>query len=173
LISAQLCCTVQFNVGRLLAVAVAAAAQADALANETRTAHLSAEEPGNRERGLNETKTRITRVETVALPVTNQDRALEFYLGKLGFEKRRDVPFGPGARWIEVAPPGAATTIALVPAGMPTGVRLVTEDAEADHASLRARGVDADPEITRMDPAPPMFSFRDPDGNSLVIGQSA
>jgi catechol 2,3-dioxygenase-like lactoylglutathione lyase family enzyme len=119
---------------------------------------------------MNETRTRITAVETVALPVADQDRALKFYLGTLGFEKRRDVPFGPGMRWIEVAPPGATTTIALVPAGMPVGVRLTTEDAEADHASLRARGVDADPEIMRIGEfSPPMFAFRDPDGNSLLI----
>ena len=121
---------------------------------------------------MSETGTHITKVETVGLPVTDQDRALEFYLGKLGFEKRRDVPFGPGGRWIEVAPPGAVTTIALVPAGMPVGVRLTTGDAEGDHASLRAQGVDADPEIMRMGgAAPPMFSFRDPDGNSLLIIQ--
>jgi catechol 2,3-dioxygenase-like lactoylglutathione lyase family enzyme len=123
------------------------------------------------------TRTRITRMGTVAVPVTDQDRALEFYVVKLGFEKRRDLPFGPG-RWIEVAPPGATTTIALVPesmrppgAGIDTGIRLVTEDAEADHANLRAGGVDADPEIMRMDPAPPMFTLRDPDGNRLVIGE--
>jgi len=121
---------------------------------------------------MSETGSHITKVETVGLPVTDQDRALEFYLGKLGFEKRRDVPFGPGGRWIEVAPPGAVTTIALVPAGMPVGVRLTTGDAEGDHASLCAQGVDADPEIMRMGgAAPPMFSFRDPDGNSLLIIQ--
>jgi catechol 2,3-dioxygenase-like lactoylglutathione lyase family enzyme len=45
-----------------------------------------------------EAKTRISRVETVALPVTDQDWAVEFYVGRLGFEKRRDVPFGPGRR---------------------------------------------------------------------------
>lgn len=121
---------------------------------------------------MSETGTRITKVEAVGLPVTDQDRALEFYLGKLGFEKRRDIPFGPGGRWVEVAPPGAETTIALIPAGMPAGVRLTTGDAEADHARLRDRGVDADPEIMRMGgPAPPMFSFRDPDGNSILIIQ--
>ena len=47
--------------------------------------------------------TRITGVGSVGVPVTDQDRAVEFYVGRLGFEKRRDVPFGDG-RWIEVAP---------------------------------------------------------------------
>jgi catechol 2,3-dioxygenase-like lactoylglutathione lyase family enzyme len=112
--------------------------------------------------------THITAVGTVAVPVTDQDRALEFYVGRLGFEKRRDIPFGE-ARWIEVAPPGSVTTIALVPAGIPTGIRLATEDADADHAGLRAHGVDVDPEVLRMPEAPPMFALRDPDGNSLIM----
>jgi catechol 2,3-dioxygenase-like lactoylglutathione lyase family enzyme len=112
--------------------------------------------------------TNITGVGTVAIPVTDQDRALEFYVGELGFETRRDVPFGDG-RWIEVAPPGAATTIALVPAGIPTGIRLTTRDADSDHAGLRARGADTDPEVMRIPSAPAMFAVRDPDGNSLIL----
>jgi catechol 2,3-dioxygenase-like lactoylglutathione lyase family enzyme len=116
--------------------------------------------------------TRITGVATVGVPVTDQDRALEFYVGELGFETRRDVPFGDG-RWIEVAPPGAATTIALVPAGIPAGIRLTTEDTGADHAELRARGVDADPEVLRIPEAPPMFAVRDPDGNGLILVEGA
>jgi catechol 2,3-dioxygenase-like lactoylglutathione lyase family enzyme len=113
--------------------------------------------------------TRITRVGTVIVPVSDQDRALEFYVGTLGFEKRLDGPFGEG-RWIEVAPPGAATTIALVPSRAGEGggieVSLATEDADADHAELRSRGVDADAAVMRMaESVPPMFTFRDPDGN--------
>ena len=112
--------------------------------------------------------TRITGVGTVGVPVTDQDRALEFYIGRLGFEKRRDVPFGAG-RWIEVAPPGSPTTIALVPAGVSAGIRLATGDAGADHATLRERGVDVDPEVLRMPDAPAMFGLRDPDGNRLIL----
>ena len=116
--------------------------------------------------------TRITRVGTVAVPVTDQDRALDFYVGRLGFETRRDLPFGE-ARWIEVAPPGAATTIALVPAGIPAGIRLTTQDAGADHADLRSGGVDTDPEVMRLPEAPPMFALRDPDGNTLILVEEA
>jgi catechol 2,3-dioxygenase-like lactoylglutathione lyase family enzyme len=123
-----------------------------------------------------ETTTRITQVGTVIVPVSDQDRALEFYLGKLGFEKRTDTPYGEGDRWIEVAPPGAETTIAIVPpregesAGIETRVGFTTEDVEADHADLRARGVDADEEVMRMgDPVPPMFFFRDLDGNRFLL----
>jgi catechol 2,3-dioxygenase-like lactoylglutathione lyase family enzyme len=112
--------------------------------------------------------TRVTGVGTVGVPVTDQDRALEFYVGRLGFEKRRDIPFGAG-RWIEVAPPGSATTIALVPTGVPGGIRLATEDADADHANLRTSGVDVDPEVMRTPGAPPMFGLRDPDGNNLIL----
>ena len=123
-----------------------------------------------------ETRTHVTQVGTVIVPVSDQDRALEFYLDKLGFEKRVDTPFGESERWVEVAPPGAATTIAIVPPreGEPTGIEtrvaLSSKDIEADHASLRARGVDADPEVSRMgDPVPPMFFFRDPDGNRFLV----
>lgn len=115
--------------------------------------------------------TRITAVGTVAVPVSDQDRALGFYVDQLGFEVRMDVPFGDG-RWITVAPPGAATTIALLPAGsdIPLGIRLWTEDADADHGQLKALAVDVDPEVIDMgDMAPPMFSLRDPDGNTLIL----
>jgi catechol 2,3-dioxygenase-like lactoylglutathione lyase family enzyme len=116
--------------------------------------------------------TQITGVANIAVPVTDQDRALEFYLGTLGFEKRRDLPFGDG-RWIEVAPPGAVTTIALVPAGIPAGIRLGTRDAGRDHAALLARGADADPEVLELPDAPAMFGLRDPDGNSLILVEGA
>ena len=122
--------------------------------------------------------TRITGVRTVGVPVTDQDRALEFYVGTLGFAKRLDVPMGPGARWIEVAPDGAATSIALVlakdgvPAGVETGVRFVTSDAEADHADLLAAGVDTG-DVLRWPGVPVMFAFRDQDGNGLEIVQQA
>jgi catechol 2,3-dioxygenase-like lactoylglutathione lyase family enzyme len=123
---------------------------------------------------MNETTTHITQIGTVIIPVSDQDRALEFYLDTLGFEKRIDGPFGDGGRWVEVAPPGAATSIALVPPreGDPTGfeVSFATQDADADHAALLARGVDADAAVMRMgDFVPPMFTFRDPDGNRFRV----
>ncbi len=92
--------------------------------------------------------TPITEVGTVIVPVSDQDGALDFYCGKLGFEERLDVPFGQGDRWVEVAPFGAATTIALVSprTGTPTGivVSFTTGDAEAAHQLLQERGVDVD-----------------------------
>jgi catechol 2,3-dioxygenase-like lactoylglutathione lyase family enzyme len=125
---------------------------------------------------MTETSTHISQVGTVIVPVTDQDRAIEFYVEKLGFEKRADMPFGHGDRWVEVAPRGAATTIALIvpreddPTGIDTHVAFATEDVDADHSDLSARGVDVDAEVMRMGtPVPPMFFFRDQDGNRLLI----
>ncbi|MDQ1602259.1 MAG: hypothetical protein QOE01_104 [Actinomycetota bacterium] len=121
------------------------------------------------------TATRITHIGAAAIHVDDQDKALDFYVGTLGFELRMDAPFGEGNRWIAVAPPGATTTIALVKAhdaaqaGIDTGLRLVTADAAADHAALSGRGVDVDAEIMQWPGVPPMFSFRDPDQNMLYI----
>lgn len=119
--------------------------------------------------------THIHELSTVAIPVDDPDRAIEFYVGTLGLEKRRDVPFGEGARWVEVAPVGAATTIALAPpgeiaTGVDTGIRLATADCEADHRELRNRGVDVN-DIMNWPGVPPMFSLRDPDGNTLYVVQ--
>src|SRR4051812_45666904 len=125
-----------------------------------------------------ETSTRIKMVGTVMLPVSDQDRAIEFYVEKLGFETRVDTPFGDGDRWVEVAPQGAQTSVALVlpregqSAGVEGRIGFETEDVDADHADLKARGVKVDDEVMRMgDPAPPMFFFEDADGNRLLIVQ--
>src|SRR4051812_16669817 len=61
--------------------------------------------------------THITDVGAVFVPVADTDRALQFYLATLGFEKTADFVYGGGLRWVEVAPSGAKNTIALVPPG--------------------------------------------------------
>jgi catechol 2,3-dioxygenase-like lactoylglutathione lyase family enzyme len=123
-----------------------------------------------------DTATRITKVATVMVPVSDQDQAIEFFVEKLGFELRGDTPFGEGDRWVEVGPAGGATTIALVPPregeslGIMTRIGFSSEDIDADHATLRSRGVDVDDEVMREgDPVPPMFFFRDPDGNHFLL----
>lgn len=123
-------------------------------------------------------ETHIRQLGTVMVPVSDQDRALEFYTEKLGFEKRADIPFGRGDRWVEVAPAGADTTIALVlpregeSVGIQTRVGFASDNVDGDHAKLRERGVDADAEVMRMgDPVPPMFFFSDQDGNRYMIVQ--
>ena len=123
------------------------------------------------------TKTRIKKVGTVVVPVDDVDRAIEFYVDKLGFEKRVDIPFGEGYRWVEVSPGDVETTIAICPpppgksaGNAETGICLQTDDIDAVHAELKTRSVDIDAEVSRMgDPVPPMVWLRDPDGNVLMI----
>jgi catechol 2,3-dioxygenase-like lactoylglutathione lyase family enzyme len=126
-----------------------------------------------------QTALNITTVGRVCVTVEDTDRAIDFYVGTLGFQKVVDVPMGPSMRWVEVALPGTATTIALAPppegreaGGVQTGICLDTSDIDSDHAALRAAGVDVDDEVARWgDPVPPMFWLRDPDGNSLIVVQ--
>ncbi len=101
-------------------------------------------------------KLHITEVGRVAIPTADQDRALEFYVETLGFELLSDVTFADGKmRWIEVLPSGSSTSIALAPpmeggpTAVDTGIVLSSTDLEADHATLKAAGVDVDAEIAR------------------------
>jgi predicted enzyme related to lactoylglutathione lyase len=127
-----------------------------------------------------QTSTKITQVGTVMVPVKDQDQAIAFYTEKLDLELRADIPFGGSERWVEVAPAGASTTIALTSprpgeaTGVETRIALSTSDIDADHADLLARGVDIDAEVMRMgDPVPPMVWLRDPEGNVLLIVQTS
>jgi catechol 2,3-dioxygenase-like lactoylglutathione lyase family enzyme len=122
------------------------------------------------------TGTAIKHVGRVMVPVSDQDRAIAFYTDKFGFEKRADIPYGEGDRWVEVGVPGAETTIALVPpregdpVGVMTNIALDTDDAKAAHSSLREAGVEVDDEMMGGEgPVPPMFFFRDQDGNTLLL----
>ena len=123
----------------------------------------------------------LTQVGRVCVAVTDPDRAIDFYVNTLGFEKVVDVPMGDELRWVEVGLPGTATTIALAPppngteaGGSQTGICLDTSEIDADHAALKAAGADVDEEVTRWGaPVPPMFWVRDPDGNSLIVVEPA
>jgi lactoylglutathione lyase len=118
--------------------------------------------------------TSITDVRTVAVTVANQDDALGFYVDTLGFEKRLDAPMTATTRWIEVAPTGATTSIALNASqgtgdgGSDTGIRFSVADAEAEHTAMRERGVTVG-DLMRLDGVPPMYTFDDPDGNRFYI----
>ena len=97
------------------------------------------------------TGNRITGVYTIGVPVTDQDRALEFYVDTLGFEKRLDMPVEQfGGRWIALVPERDG-----VPSGVETGIRLTTPDADAAHADLQTRGVNIG-EMLRWPEAPAM-----------------
>ncbi len=118
--------------------------------------------------------TTINGVRTIGVKVSDQAAATEFYVAALGFEKRLDAPISPTTRWIEVAPPGATTSIALNvddrgPGGaVDTGVRFTVPDAEAEHAALRESGVNVGV-VLRLDGVPPMFTFDDLDGNRFYV----
>jgi catechol 2,3-dioxygenase-like lactoylglutathione lyase family enzyme len=132
----------------------------------------------------------ISQIQLVVIPVSDQGRSVAFY-ESLGFERRNDIPWGDGHRWVEVYPPGGSTGLVLVPpspgqgTGVQTGVILNTDDIDAAHAALHSLGVDVDAHIARVGaptvirigpvemagPVPPMFYFRDPDANTLLIVQ--
>jgi predicted enzyme related to lactoylglutathione lyase len=122
------------------------------------------------------TATGLRQLCLVCVGTPDQDRAVAFY-ESIGFEKRTDVPFGGGYRWIEVYPPEGSAGIALAPPRpgsevqpQETGITLNTSDIDAVHAQMRELGVDVDAEVSRMgDPVPPMFWFRDPTGHSLMV----
>jgi len=129
----------------------------------------------------------LTRVGTITVQVSDQDKALEFYTQKLGFEVRADQPMGPNQRWIEVAPPGAQTRILLYKAtpempgapsydearariGTPTPMVLETDDIVATFAELRSRGVRIVDEPKRQ-PYGWWGVFADQDGNTYGVHQ--
>jgi catechol 2,3-dioxygenase-like lactoylglutathione lyase family enzyme len=123
--------------------------------------------------------TRANKIATVIIPTADQGAAVDFYINKLGFELRSDIPFGGDMRWIEVGLGSEATTIALAPpppevttGNRETGISLQADDIDAFHTQLQQAGVDVDVAVSRMgDPVPPMFWLRDPEGNILMVVQ--
>ena len=120
--------------------------------------------------------TTLRNIGVVMFAVADQDAALAFYTGKLGFELRGDEPFGEHGemRWIEVAPPGSVARLALNPpmGGEPGGgaIGVETPDVLGEHRRLSAiGGIDLDPEPRRVPGAPLLFMLRDPDGNTVVV----
>ena len=117
----------------------------------------------------------IRKVAKTGVCVSDQQRAVDFYTQVLGFTLVADESMGPDARWIEVGPPGAETTLTLwTPPGLEdrigtfTGVVLSCDDIQATYEELRARGVEFEKE-PRDQPGGVMASFRDPDGNTFVL----
>ena len=120
--------------------------------------------------------TTVTSIGVAMFTVADQDAAIAFYTGKLGFELRSDQAFGPDGemRWVEVAPPGSTARLALNPpmGGQPGGggIGVETPDVHAEHARLTAiGGIDLDPEPMSGPGMPTLFMLRDPDGNHVAV----
>lgn len=120
--------------------------------------------------------TTVSNIGVAMFTVADQDAALDFYTGKLGFELRGDDRFGDNGemRWLEVAPPGSKARLALNPpmGAEPGGSSIAVETADAvtEHTRLSAiGGIDLDPEPMQTPGAPLMFMLRDPDGNTVVV----
>jgi catechol 2,3-dioxygenase-like lactoylglutathione lyase family enzyme len=115
-----------------------------------------------------------TRVLSVSIPVADQDAALRFYVDVLGCELRTDIEVWPGARLVEVVPPGSDVGLVLLPpdSEIPMAVRMGTTDADAAYSRLQgAEALLHNDQVIHMAGLPPMFFFADPDGNGLVYLQ--
>jgi catechol 2,3-dioxygenase-like lactoylglutathione lyase family enzyme len=117
----------------------------------------------------------IRGVKFVSVPVTHQDRALAFYTDKLGFRVLTDQPFSDTQRWIELGVAGADTRVVLfrtdggLQPGSMMNLTFWTDDVEGTARELRSRGVEFVTEPTKQ-PWGTYAVFKDPDGNSFVLG---
>jgi catechol 2,3-dioxygenase-like lactoylglutathione lyase family enzyme len=118
----------------------------------------------------------ITSFEILSVPVTDPERAKRFYRDVLGFELLRESPMGPNQKWIQLAPKGCGTTIALVTwfdamrAGGLQGVMLNVSDIDADHAEFKSRGLDLS--AIGQEPWGRYATFKDPDGNGWILREA-
>ena len=126
--------------------------------------------------GVYRAMTMTTRVMSVTMPVADQDRALAFYTEVLGCELVTDVEVWPGARLIEVVPPGSNVGFILCRRTARSRSRCgwVRATPQAAYARLQDAGATLhNDDIVRMPGVPPMFFFADPDGNGLVYLQDS
>ncbi len=115
------------------------------------------------------------KIELVAIPVTDVDRAKAFYVEQVGFNADHDYQVSETLRFVQLTPPGSACSIVLgtgiteMPPGSQKGVQVVVADAEAARAQLIARGVPAS-EVD-VQPWGSFVTFSDPDGNMWALQQ--
>jgi catechol 2,3-dioxygenase-like lactoylglutathione lyase family enzyme len=113
------------------------------------------------------------KLELVAIPVSDVDRAKEFYVDKVGFNADHDHQVSEELRFVQLTPPGSACSIALgtgivdMPPGSVKGLQLVVPDADAARAELLERGVEVG-EVQEF-PWGRFVFFEDPDGNRWSV----
>jgi catechol 2,3-dioxygenase-like lactoylglutathione lyase family enzyme len=119
----------------------------------------------------------LTNLQVVSVPVSDQDRAKQFYVGQLGFTEEIDASFGDSMRWVMLRPPGSGTAVTLVtwfesmPAGSMKGAVLGCDDISATLAELSSRGVAFNEDEIQDAPWGRWKTFDDPDGNGWVLQQ--
>ena len=115
------------------------------------------------------------KLELVAVPVSDVDRAKSFYVDKVGFNADHDHRVSDEIRFVQLTPPGSACSIALgtglvgTPPGSAQGLQLVVSDIDAAHAELVERGVEVS-DVQKFDWGSFVF-FSDPDGNGWAVQQ--
>jgi len=115
------------------------------------------------------------KIELVAIPVSDVDRAKAFYTEQAGFNADHDHTVSDEIRFVQLTPPGSACSIALgsgiveTPPGSVQGMQMVVSDVHAAHAALSGRGVD----VTEVQDFPwgSFVFFKDPDGNGWAVQQ--
>lgn len=120
----------------------------------------------------------IQKIRLAGVWVSDQDRAYDFYVNKLGFEVQSDVTMDSGYRWLEVVPPGAETALAVTKPypgqteaviGTFANVVFSTQDIQGTYQSLVARGVEFREKPTRQEWGGMQALLADPDGNTFVL----
>ncbi len=118
------------------------------------------------------------RLEVIGIPVSDVDRASDFYVNKVGFHLDHDIEPGPGMRVVQMTPPGSPTSVVIgrgLPLGDPgttKGMQLVVHDIDAARSELAERGVPIT-EVQQLGPEGSPGSrfafFSDPDGNGWSL----
>lgn len=115
------------------------------------------------------------KIELVAIPVTDVDRAKTFYVDQVGFNADHDHQVNPDLRFVQLTPPGSACSVVLgtgiteMAPGSQKGVQVVVADVAAAREQLVSKGVDASP--VDIQPWGSFVYFSDPDGNTWALQQ--
>jgi predicted enzyme related to lactoylglutathione lyase len=116
------------------------------------------------------------KLELIAVPVSDVDRAIAFYTEKAGFNLDHDHKISDELRFVQITPPGSACSIAFgigiteMEPGSLEGLQMVVEDADAAREELSGRGVEVGP--VQEFPWGRFVFFSDPDGNGWAVQQA-